>query len=208
MPTCFVVMGYGVKTDFQQNNSFDLDKTYRYIIKPAVEAAGYTCERADEIQHAGVIDVPMYERLLTADLVVADLPTANVNAFFELGVRYALRPRTTIAIAEKGFRIPFDMGHVVIRHYEHLGTGIDYGEVENRKKLLTEACRVIPNTDQLDSPVYTFISDLVAPSRRRGAERPPWLPRPRRSRTNARAMPSRTRRQRRRRMPCDNPWRC
>jgi hypothetical protein len=166
MPTCFVVMGYGVKTDFQQNKSFDLDKTYRNIIKPAVQAAGYNCERADEIQHAGVIDLPMYERLLTADLVVADLSTANVNAFFELGVRYALRPSTTIAIAEKGFKIPFDMGHVVIRHYEHLGTGIDYDEVEKMKRELTEACRAIPASGQIDSPVYTFISDLVAPLRR------------------------------------------
>jgi hypothetical protein len=52
-------VGYGKKTDFKQNKSFDLDKTYRNIIKPAAEAAGYTCERADEVQHAGVIDVPM-----------------------------------------------------------------------------------------------------------------------------------------------------
>jgi len=29
MPTCFVVMGCGVKTDFRQNKSFDLNKTYR-----------------------------------------------------------------------------------------------------------------------------------------------------------------------------------
>lgn len=166
MPSCFVVMGYGVKTDFQQNKSFDLDKAYQYIVKPAAEAAGYDCERADEIQHAGVIDVPMYERLLTADLVIADLSTANVNAFFELGVRYACKPFTTIVMAEKGFNIPFDMGHVVIRHYEHLGPGIDYGEVERMKAELTKACRAIPQTRQVDSPVYTYISSLVPPSRR------------------------------------------
>jgi hypothetical protein len=166
MPSCFVVMGYGVKTDFQQNKSFDLDKSYKYIIKPAVEAAGYTCERADEIQHAGVIDVPMYDRLLSADLVVADLSTANVNAFFELGVRYAMRPRTTIVVAEKGFKIPFDMGHVVIRHYEHLGPGIDYGEVERMKAELTAASLAIPRDGGTDSPVYTYIADLIAPARR------------------------------------------
>jgi hypothetical protein len=167
-PTCFVVMGYGVKTDFQQNKSFDLDKTYKNIIKPAVEAAGYHCERADEIQHAGVIDVPMYDRLLTADLVVADLSTANVNAFFELGVRYALKPRTTISIAEKGLKMPFDIGHVVIRPYEHLGTGIDFDEVQRMRGALTEACKVIGADEKLiDSPVYTFINDLVAPERRK-----------------------------------------
>jgi len=163
--TCFVVMGYGVKTDFQQNKSFDLDKSYKYIFKPAVEAAGYKCERADEIQHAGIIDVPMYDRLLDADLVIADLSTANANAFFELGVRYALRPQTTIVLAEKGFKIPFDIGHVVIRHYEHLGVGIDYGEVERMKNELTAACRAISQGGEIDSPVYIFIRNLVAPKR-------------------------------------------
>ena len=165
MPSCFVIMGYGKKTDFKQNKSFDLDKTYRNIIKPAAQAAGFTCERADEVQHAGVIDVPMYERLLMADLVIADVSTANINAFFELGVRYALRPKTTIIIAEKNFEIGFDMGHVVIRRYEHLGPGIDYDEVERGKEELTKACREIPQTQQIDSPVYTFLTDLVAPSR-------------------------------------------
>jgi hypothetical protein len=165
MPNCFVVMGYGKKTDFKQNKSFDLDKTYRNIIKPAAQAAGYTCERADEIQHAGIIDVPMYERLLMADLVIADLSTANINAFFELGVRYALRPKTTIVIAETNFEMGFDMGHVVIRKYEHLGSGIDHDEVERVKAELTKACREIPQTEQVDSPVYTFLTDLAAPSR-------------------------------------------
>jgi MAP3K TRAFs-binding domain len=165
MPSCFVIMGYGNKTDFKQNKSFDLDKTYRNIIKPAVQAAGFSCERADDVQHAGVIDVPMYERLLMSDLVIADVSTANINAFFELGARYALRPRTTIVMAERNFEMGFDMGHVVIRRYEHLGPGIDYDEVERVKAELTEACREIFQTQQIDSPVYTFLTDLVAPSR-------------------------------------------
>src|ERR1700679_1433194 len=48
------------------------------------------------IQRSGNINVPMYERLLNADLVVADVSTNNCNAFYELGVRHALRPYTTI----------------------------------------------------------------------------------------------------------------
>jgi hypothetical protein len=71
--TCFVVMGFGKKTDFQTGRVLDLDKTYKYIIKPAVAAAGLECVRADEIKHSGIIDVPMYEQLLNADVVVADL---------------------------------------------------------------------------------------------------------------------------------------
>jgi hypothetical protein len=170
MPTCFVVMGFGKKTDFSQNKTFDLDKSYKYIIKPAVEAAGYTCVRADEIQHAGNINVPMYEQLFEADLVIADLSTANSNAFFELGVRYALKPRTTIVISEKGFKIPFDMGQVVVRSYEHLGEGIDFGEVERMRTELTTACREVAAANRVDSPVYTFLTRLAPPAWKQVAE--------------------------------------
>ena len=90
MQTCFVVQGFGKKTDYSDGRVLDLDASYA-VIKEAVEAAGLKCVRADEIQHSGTIDVPMYQQLLRADLVVADLSTSNVNAAFELGVRYGLR---------------------------------------------------------------------------------------------------------------------
>jgi len=83
-------MGFGKKTDFRQAKEFDLDKTYRSIIKPAVVRAGLTCVRADEELGAGLIDIPMFERLLAADVVIADLSTSNLNAMYELGVRHAL----------------------------------------------------------------------------------------------------------------------
>jgi hypothetical protein len=73
---CFVVMGFGKKTDFETGRVLDLDKSYKNMIKPAVEEAGLTCIRADEIVHSGLIDVPMYEQLLKADVVVADLSTS------------------------------------------------------------------------------------------------------------------------------------
>jgi tetratricopeptide (TPR) repeat protein len=163
-------MGFGKKTDPDQKKTFDLDKSYKYIIKPAVEAAAYTCRRADEIQHAGNINVPMYEQLFEADLVIADLSTANLNAFFELGVRYALKPRTTIVIAEKGFKLPFDIGQVVVRSYEHLGDGIDFGEVERMRAELTTACREVAAANRTDSPVYTFLTRLSPPALRELAE--------------------------------------
>src|SRR2546423_3557484 len=116
--TCFVVMGFGKKTDFETGRTLDLDKTYRNIIKPAVEAAGLECIRADTITHSGPIDVPMYEQLLNADVVVADLSTSNKNAYYELGVRHALRPYTTIIICEDGVKsFPFDINRNLIRQY-------------------------------------------------------------------------------------------
>jgi hypothetical protein len=160
---CFVLMGFGVKVDYKTNRSLDLDKTYK-IIRLAVETAGLECIRADDIVHSGVIDKPMYENLLSADVAIADLSTSNENAIYELGVRHALKPLTTIVIAEKQFKFPFDLNHLLIRPYEHLGSGIDFEEAERLKTELITLIRTIVPGGAIDSPVYTFLPDLSPPS--------------------------------------------
>jgi len=162
--TCFVVMGFGEKTDFEQQKVFDLNKTYRVIIKPAVEAAGLECIRADDVVHSGVIDKKMYEYLYLADLVVADLSTSNANAIYELGVRHALKPHTTIVIAESKFKFPYDVKSLLIRPYEHMGKGIDAEEAATACQKLTEAIRELIGKGETDSPVYTFLGDLQGPT--------------------------------------------
>lgn len=164
MPTCFVVMGFGKKTDYPTGRVLDLDKSYRDIIKPAAVAAGYQCMRADEIQHAGNINVPMYQQLLNADVVIADVSTYNPNAFYELGVRHALKPYTTITIAEDKLVFPFDVGQIAIRKYHHLGEGIDYEEVERMRAELQKAIEIVGAQAACDSPVYTFLGNLKPPA--------------------------------------------
>jgi hypothetical protein len=165
--TCFVVMGFGKKTDFETGRTLDLDMSYQNMIKPAVEAAGLKCIRADEIVHSGMIDVPMYEQLLTADVVVADLSTSNKNALYELGVRHALRPFTTVVIAEDGIKVfPFDLSHVVVRQYHHLGEDIGVKEARRFSELLTKSIVEIMEKDprDKDSPVYTLLGMLDPPA--------------------------------------------
>jgi hypothetical protein len=50
--TCFVVMGFRKKTDFETGRVLDLNQSYQNLIKPAVEAAGLKCVRADEMVHS------------------------------------------------------------------------------------------------------------------------------------------------------------
>jgi hypothetical protein len=165
--TCFVIMGYGPKADYPTGRTLDLDKTYYNLIKPTVENCGLNCRRADEIRHSGIIDVPMFEQILTADIVIADLSTYNPNAFYELGVRHALKPYTTIAIAEKELKNPFDVSHTVIMRYEHLGKDIGVSEAKRFKKELKALIKVILRLPKTDSPVYTYINNLIPPSLRK-----------------------------------------
>lgn len=106
----------------------------------------------------------MYQELLNADIVIADISTANVNAFYELGIRHALRRRTTIVISEDKLVYPFDLNHIKITSYTHLGGAIDYEEVERFRKVLGETIDSVLKLEDADSPVYTHLHELIPPS--------------------------------------------
>jgi hypothetical protein len=161
---CFVIMGFGKKTDFESGRLLDLDATYESIIQPAVEAAGLRCIRADEIKHSGVIDVEMFEMLLRAELVVADISTGNPNALYELGVRHGLCPNSTIVMKEDAGRLYFDLDHLNTFEYHHLGDDIGSREAKRATRDLGALIAQVLAAGKPDSPVYTFMPRLRRPS--------------------------------------------
>jgi hypothetical protein len=161
---CFVVIGYGIKTDFRTGRQLDLDKTYQLLIKPVFDELGINCVRSCDIPHSGVIDLPMYTNILKADIVVADLSTLNANAIYELGVRHALRPNTTIVISEKQLPYPFDLNHILITQYDHMGSEIAGAEAQRFGAELKKLVTAVLDHPEVDSPVYTFLQQLVPPS--------------------------------------------
>ncbi|MFF0952168.1 TRAFs-binding domain-containing protein [Rhizobium leguminosarum] len=162
-PVCFVVMGFGKKTDYESGRTLDLDATFDAIIKPAAERAGLRPIRAVDIKGSGVIDVSMYDLLLRADVVVADISTGNVNAVYELGVRHALRPNTTVIIKEDQGKLHFDLNHINTFHYKHLGEDIGSREAVRAADALAELIVTAMSSSTPDSPVYTFLPTLQRP---------------------------------------------
>ncbi len=165
-PTCFVVIGFGTKTDHATGKSYDLDLTYTKLIKPAFDEVGIRCFRAIDVNVTGSIDMLMYNWIYQADYVVADLSTMNANVFYELGVRHAQKPNTTLIMAENNLfsRLPFDLSHTIIYGYEHLGETIADEEAERFVGLLTEQLqKLIKDKPDFDSPVYTYMRGMKAP---------------------------------------------
>lgn len=160
---CFIVMGFGKKKDPDTNRTIDLDATYKKIIRPAVESAGCKCIRADEIVESGIIDRSMYALLYYADIVIADISTFNPNAIYELGVRHALRPYSTIIIKEDEGKIPFDIGHDRIISYRHLGNEISEAEAKKSISQLRTLIQNVINEPKTDSPLYSYIHQIKKP---------------------------------------------
>jgi tetratricopeptide (TPR) repeat protein len=158
---CFVIMGYGKKTDPTLGKTFDLDITYNNIIKPAVENVGFKCVRGDEVLESGIIDKSMYALLIHADLVIADITTFNPNAIYELGIRHAAKPFSTIIMKEKDGNIPFDINHNKTFTYSHMGEDIGSKETERCVKALTNLIIEVDKAKETDSPLFHHIRGVV-----------------------------------------------
>ena len=87
----------------------NFNQVYDELIKPALEAAGLEVIRADEEERAGDIRTDMFQELLIADLVVADLTLPNPNVWYELGVRHALRARGVVIVCGGQVATAFDL---------------------------------------------------------------------------------------------------
>lgn len=162
--TCFVIIGFGIKTDFETGRRLNLDKTFEHLIKPVFDDLDILCFRACDLEQSGVIDVEMYQNILKADFVVADISTLNPNAIYELGIRHALKPNTTIVIAEDNIKMPFDINHVFIHTYKHLEEDIGASEVQRFKTYLIKQVQAFIENPKVDSPVYTFLPNLNPPT--------------------------------------------
>lgn len=157
---CFVIMGYGKKTDPTLGKTFDLDVTYNTIIKPSVENAGFKCVRGDEVLESGIIDKSMYALLIHSDLVIADITTFNPNAIYELGIRHAAKPFSTIVMKEKEGSIPFDINHNRTFTYSHMGEDIGAKEVERCVNALTNLILEVDRAKETDSPLFHHIKGV------------------------------------------------
>ena len=176
--TCFVVTGFGNKTDYSTGRVLNLDKTYEQLIRPACDKASVNCFRAIDANLTGSIDSIMYRWIYEADIVIADLSTLNANVFYELGVRHAQRPNTTIIIAESVLMqtIPFDLSSFVIHQYEHGGEEISAKEQARFVGHLAEILDKIIAAEQrrreaapqarreTDSPVFKFLIGMTPPA--------------------------------------------
>ena len=117
--------------------------------------------RADEERGGGIIHIPMFERLLLAEIVITDLTLLNANVFYELGVRHCAKPRTTILIYAKENQLPFDV-HMIRAIPYNLDKGILSDESAEKLKSmiaarLEDAKR---HTEATDSPLFQLISSF------------------------------------------------
>jgi hypothetical protein len=152
-PLCFVLMPFGQKPA-ADGTLIDFDKVYQELIAPALEAAEVQPFREDEQKTGGIIHKTMFESLALSEYAVADLTIANANVFYELGIRHAAKPYTTVPIYAKDSRLPFDVNLLRCLPYKiQSGSPVD---LEETRKSLTALLREARQA-RTDSPIFQLL---------------------------------------------------
>ncbi len=154
-PLCFVLMPFGKKAAIS-GLLIDFDAVYEELIKTSILQAGLEPLRADEEMSGGIIHKPMFERLILCEYALCDLTTANANVYYELGLRHAVRPCTTMLLfAEGAGQLPFDVAPLRAMPYKLGADGRPLSIIDTQaqlaEKLKASRCA---NTD---SPIYQMV---------------------------------------------------
>jgi tetratricopeptide (TPR) repeat protein len=155
---CFVDMPFGQKPDLKSGVVVDFDQIYSEAIKPAIEECGLEVLRGDEERMGGIIHSAMFARLLLAEFVVADLTLANANVFYELGIRHAAKPFTTVPILANVSTLPFDVALVRVVRYQLENGKLTETSAQKLKTELAKRLRAaIDEVAKDDSPLFQLI---------------------------------------------------
>jgi tetratricopeptide (TPR) repeat protein len=167
LPHAFVVMPFGRKQGLD-GRWIDFNAIYQDLIKPALEEAGFEPFRADEESISGDILTDMFQELLLADLVIADLSVDNANVFYELGVRHALRKRGLVHIQSGRSYLPFDIFNVrTIPYHTNKNGRPDPEFLEKDRQAIAKIARETwaSNIDRIHSPIFNLLDGLGEPDR-------------------------------------------
>ncbi len=171
-PYCFVITSFGQKENLNdlkakyQNGKkepvqkIDFDKIYENLVKPAILKAGLEPLIEREEKSLGSIHKTMYEKIILCEYCIADVTNFNPNAYYELGMRYAVKPFTTIPIiASSHFPLPFDIGPNRTFAYQ-VDNNFNLSNRENDINTLADMLLNAKKSRSTDSPLYDLVNGI------------------------------------------------
>jgi hypothetical protein len=172
-PYCFVITSFGKKSnemDVKAKQSvgdndpaevIDFDMIYEDLVKPAILEAGLEPLIEKEEKSFGSIHKTMYEKIILCEFCIADLTNFNPNAYYELGMRYAVKPFTTIPIiASSHFPLPFDIAPDRTFVYQ-VDDKFNLSDRKNDVSKLAEVLKHAKRSRSVDSPLYDLINGIA-----------------------------------------------
>src|SRR6185503_7325371 len=146
MSYAFIIRPFGIK------KGIDFDKVESELIDPALTALDIEGRTTGDSLKQGNIRTEMFQRLLTADVVIVDISIGNANVYYELGIRHALRNKRTFMIRCASSDLPPDEVPFDLKTDRYLS--YDVADPGAALEKLKEGLRQTLLSDEADSPVF------------------------------------------------------
>lgn len=124
-PTCFVIMPF--KEPY--------NTCYREVLQPSLKKVGLRVVRSDEIFHPKAFIQTIWECIIDADIVVAEMTGMNPNVLYELGLCHAI-DKTVIMMTQTIDDLPADLRYINCICY-------DTSHPRWAEKLGKDVCRMV-----------------------------------------------------------------
>lgn len=145
--SCFII------TPFGEENSATFRKAKGVIdsvIKPVLIEFGFAdVKPAYEINISGMINTQIINRIISDDLVIANLTDNNPNVMYELCLRH-VTAKPIIHICQNGTSLPFDIKESRTIFYENDMLGVE----ELKSKLIKFMEEMDYSEECMDNPIY------------------------------------------------------
>ncbi|WP_447985838.1 tetratricopeptide repeat-containing protein [Nitrospira sp. Nam74] len=151
---------------FQIKRGIDFERVQRDLIDPILADLKIAGGTTGEILEAGNIREDMFQHLVTADLVIADISLNNPNVFYELGIRHGVREKRTFLLRAKTMmpgveRAPEDEVPFDLRTDRYLL--YDPADPAGTRSTFLQALQQTLASDRHDSPVFAALPALEPP---------------------------------------------
>jgi hypothetical protein len=156
---------------FTAINGIDFPEVQKQLLAPALARLGIQGGTTELFSDAGNIREDMFQQLLVADVVIADISVQNSNVYYELGIRHALRSKHTYLVRAKVDKssvetarerdVPFDI--LTDRYLEY-----DPSDPAAKLQNLVDGLKETLASQRItDSPVFALLPGLEQPDRSR-----------------------------------------
>ena len=152
MFSAFIIRPFGTK------KGINFDRVESELIGPALAGHKIVGRTTGDSLRQGNIRTEMFQRLLTADVVIVDISIGNANVYYELGIRHALRNKRTFMIRCSGVELPPDEVPFDLKTDRYLS--YDPQNPGAALEVLTDGLKQTLLSDDKDSPVFQLLPDL------------------------------------------------
>lgn len=145
--SCFIITPIG---DDNSDTFRKAKGVIESVIKPTLAGFGYGDIKASyEINISGMINTQIINRIISDDLVVANLTDNNPNVMYELCLRHVVA-KPIVHICENGTMLPFDIKGNRTIFYKNDMLGVE----ELKVQICNFMNEIDYSKDNMDNPVY------------------------------------------------------